>query len=259
MLVTKSFFFFLISLPVFACTFRSDVNVGLYSGAMTELIKELSLESSNGIAFYSNYFPIKNKKAVELKGGIFLSKKRLNKFDINTVFYDDSSDLEKIFKSVGVKNLEVIKTSGKTPFKILDENIFTLKKYVQNCDQTIEKLLKRVAKIKNQKLLQDKIIFFLGELRKDKLPDLIMLHDGFVEFLLKEKGLESYDSELAYVTWSERKMKSYLESYTLIGLNAKEVDYEIKTISPLKYNIYSKNALSPGLGQIFFLEKFLKK
>ena len=260
MLVIKLLLLLIISFPVFSCEFKQQFKIGLYSGAIVDVINEIGLNKSNQISFYSHYFPINNQKADKIQGGIFVSKKKLSQYEANLVFYDDSTDLEKVFHSLRIDSLESIKTSGKTPFEVLVDNIKILEKYTENCEKKFESLKSFAKKVKKKKIKQSRVIFFLGEITEEKLPPMIMLHDGFVEYLIKNKIIQSYQSPLSYVTWSEKLMKEYVNGdYLYIGLNSKSVDFETERINENKMNIYSRYALQPGLSQIKFLEMLKEK
>tara|TARA_B100001971_G_C18268008_1_gene596103 strand:- start:37338 stop:38144 length:807 start_codon:yes stop_codon:yes gene_type:complete len=258
-LVIKSLSLIILTVSLFlneasSCEFKKDIKVGLYSGAITELIKHLGLEEKENIIFYSNYFPINNKSAKELSGGIFTSKKLLSEYSVDHVFYDDSRELKLLFERSGFKQLTAIKTAGMTPFEVVTNNLKVLRPLIKNCGEKIKVLEENISKTKKLSLKHKKVIFFLGELKENKLPELIMLQDGFVKYLLQENLIKSYESELAYITWSEKLLNEYIQdNYTLVGLSQSKVVLEIHMVSKNRYNFACNTCLTPGLGQIKFL------
>ena len=241
-----------------ACSIKESQKIGLYSGAMTSLLKELGLAASKNISFHSSYFPIGNKFSKELKGGLFAAKKNFENLSADVIFYDDSSDLRKLFESVGYKNMIAIKTAGLTPFEVSELTIKYLRPLLIDCEDKIQSISEMKNKLKLKKLSLEKVLFFIGEIKEEKLPQLIMVNDGFVKYLKNNEAIKTYDTELAYVTWSERIIKKYKdEGYLFIGLINNENSFKVQKINDTIYNIYCSGCLLPGLSQISFLQQLI--
>lgn len=260
MKLASSFILFLFCYNVFPCELKKG-NYALISGGITKLIKELDLENSKHIKLYSNFFPIKNKSAKLVTGGIFISPKVIDEAQVDTVFFDSGDELRKSLRRSSAKKVIAYRTNGLDPFEAYDLSKEILMPFLNKCEDKISKLDKRIIQIKEQNLKYSKMIFFVGEISEyKKLPELVMSNDGFVKYLKTYKKLESYPSELSYVTWSQKILSNLKDKkYLKIGLvNSETESFQLKKIDDEYINIHSKLALIPGLSQVFFLESLMQ-
>jgi len=224
------------------------------------VVQNLGLEKDKSIKLYSNYFPLNNQQAKEVSGGIFISHNVIKESLVDTIFYDKSLELDKSFTRLREVSSFAIDTNGLDPFEAYEHSLTQLKKRLINCNDEIHSLNQVVSKIKKLRTKKKKVVFFLGEINKDlKLPELVMANDGFVNYLKSNLNYSSYPTELAYLSWSQkiiRKLEN--EGYLFYGIVASNTErFEVKKISDRHFNIYSHEALIPGLSQIFFMKKFL--
>ena len=260
MKLASSFIIFLYCISAFSCELKKG-NFALISGGITKLIQELALENSKHIKLYSNFFPIKNKNATLVTGGIFISPKVIDEAQVDTVFFDSGEELRKSLRRSKAKKVIAYKTNGLDPFEAYDLSKEILVPFLKNCEDKISKLDQRINQIKKQSLKNSKMIFFVGEISEyKKLPELVMSNDGFVKYLRTNKKLESYPSELSYATWSQKILTNLKDKkYLKIGLvNSEDETFKIKKIDDEYINIHSKLALIPGLSQVFFLERLMQ-
>jgi hypothetical protein len=103
------------------------------------------------------------------------------------------------------------------------------------------------------------MIFFLGEIRNGKYPNMIISNDGLSKWLREEKLIESYPSDLAYIQWSS-KILSKLKLDYAVGIKDTGADFykKIISISKTDFNLFYPGALIPGEGQVDALNYFFK-
>lgn len=255
-LAISLFFFLLMSANVFSCELKENQYL-LLSSPITMLLEELDLLDSSHILAISSFHPVKESSKPRIGGGIFLSVKKLKEYDGAVVFFDESRELKKNLERSVEGTLVEVKSRGKDPFEVLSENIGQLAPYLYQCEKKIEKIKEWSLKVKKSYAEKKTYpwIFFLGEVKKDELPKLIIGNDLFIAFLKKTNFIKTYDSELAYVSFSEKLFKNYAE-YQKIGLiEGKGDEVQIEKISKDKLNLSFRGIFSAGIRQIFFLEK----
>lgn len=233
------------------------------SGPLTTALKEIGLHRSPKILGISSFYQDAEKKFVapRIPGGSLLSPVTVQGLKKGTVFYDEALELEKILSKFG-KNLHLrkITTRSLTPLAVTDLLIRELRTVTAGCDEKLSLFKQRVLESQEsirKKLPPDfRIIFFLGEIRKDALPELVMANDGIVLWLRAEKKILSYPSALAYVPWSAKFLRDLGGKYLRVGL----VDSEKKSITKVdasKMTLEYPRALTPGFDQLQGLEFFL--
>jgi hypothetical protein len=241
----------------FAC--QLNTNIVSLSNPITTLLEELELLHTGKVKAISSFHKtLKPFKGDALAGGIFLSKATLQKLSDSVVFFDASKEFEDSLKSSNVKNYVKVKTIGEDPFTVSNSLISKIKPYVEGCEQNIKKISEKLVSVKSglkKKLSRKKakIIFFLGSCG-DKLPELVIVEDGFVKFLKDEKIIKTYPSELSYVTWS-KKILNDLRGFQYFCIDTKASKYEFKVSKKDNVNISFGDAFNPGLAQVYFLEK----
>jgi hypothetical protein len=110
------------------------------------------------------------------------------------------------------------------------------------------------AKLRELKVLANKketFVFFLGLIRGNKLPEMLIVKDGVVKWLSEERLIKTYPSELAYVNWSARVMSHLPENTYRIGLKDSGGDLiqEIEKFENV-INLTYPGSLIPGIGQV---------
>lgn len=107
-------------------------------------------------------------------------------------------------------------------------------------------------KIMNSLSQKKEMLFFLGELKQERLPEMIMANDGVVKWLREKNKIITYPTDLAYVNWSAKILNEMNTDKTLmIGLNdpGREKIKNVKKTGQ-KINLYYPGSLVPGLSQL---------
>jgi len=231
------------------CSFRKDVSVISLSGTTTVLFRHLGLlETLKGISVFN---PIAEEefKGKVYPGGIFLSHKTLDEFKNHYVFFDESRELEKIFRSKNLKTIEVF-TRNQTPTETIHSALKQIIPLVEGCEKQTAKIeslrINLENKIMNSIPQKKNILFFLGEIKTTRLPEMVMANDGAVKWLREKGKISTYPSELAYVNWSSKIMQD-LSHMTKIGIvdPARENKKEL-----IGQNLFYPGSLVPGLSQL---------
>ena len=252
----KLFLLIFCTKAVFACSLNQEI-ISL-SGPVTSLLDNLNLLNDKKLVAISKLNSVSKKNNVEeISGGIFTSKKYFNK-NKNTVFFIDSSfELIKTIKRSRLKKYVEFKSRNLDPFDVTRDAMKLIQPYLSGCNDEMTRLKKYLKRIKSMNFkFRSGIIFLLGEVSHNKLPKLVISYDGFVKFLRKNSYLKTYDSDLAYVSWSQKLISDYTsKNYKLIGINDSNSHVpSFKKIDEHKYNIFFKGALIPGLNQVKLLE-----
>lgn len=231
------------------------------SGAVTMLLEELELISDSNLRAISKFHPINSKiKKTKIAGGVFLSRKTLEGFKDHLIFYDQSRELNQLFKKYPKIRATKVVTRDLTPFAANNVALELLKPILKGCTQRVATLKDELSKVeKSLDLSQSylKTVFYLGEI-KDKKPNMVIAQDGFILSLKTIKGFKTYPSKLAYVPWSKRVLNS-LVGFKHIGLSdGKANDLKVENLTKNQVNIYFRGVFIPGIRQIRFLESLQK-
>lgn len=254
---------FLVCSNCIACNLKKDFDYISLSGPITFLLQQLDLlndKKLKGISLFAPVDTISFKNKV-YGGGLFLSDKEKSDFDNKVIFYDNGLELKKYLESSNASEKIVIDTRTKGCIEATNIVINQLKPYLNKCEEKLKKIQSDILKIKNElqsyevKNKEKTYLFYLGKINKNKLPNLIISNDGPIKSLKDFKILKSYPSDFAYVSWSQKTIKS-LKDITHIGVGEGE-QFEVIKIDQDKLNILSPGALTPGLSQLYFLEKLL--
>jgi hypothetical protein len=244
------------------------------SGPVSLLLEELELLDDLSLQALSSLHPLKEfpQGKEKIAGGIFLAEKTIDSFKEKVVWFDHSQNIQIVLenskKQKFAHHWHLLNWNKLSLKKSLSQSLEAIKKYLLDCDEKIRllesslnqsylKLENLRSKIKNRPL-----IFFLGELKLNFYPSLIMLRDGFVIDLL-DNNLQSYPSNLAYVPWSQSELKKLKKLNAIfIGLNslmsANESDrLEVKKLQHHHLNFSQRGLLIPGIGQWRFFVSFL--
>ena len=99
------------------------------------------------------------------------------------------------------------------------------------------------------------VVFYLGNFIGGRAPEMVMVNDGVVKWLIEEKKITTYPTELAYVNWSARILKSFPATTMHVAVkdSGRNGEQQIKRSSAGMTLVYP-GSLVPGLSQ---LEAFL--
>lgn len=251
----KIFLSFFVTSSVFACSFKDSRRIYSLSGPITVLAKELGL--LNHLKGISTFHPVSKSefKGEMLPGGIFLSRSKLDEMKGAIIFYDQSQELTKTFKNVsGVEVIEV-KTRGLTPEEVLGLTIKLLSPYLKDCEAKItevkiksEKLTIVLLKLIPRKL---EAVFYIGEIRGSRVPEIAMVEDGIVKWLKRQELLVTYPSELAYVNWSAKVLSQLSHQTWHVGVKdtGGNLVMKVEKKASRQVNLYYPGALVPGITQ----------
>ena len=245
-----------------SCEFKKDVTkVTSLSGIMAVSLKELGLLSNSKMKGITVFAPITKEefKGARFPGGIFLSQQTLSQFDNEIVFYDEARELRRILTSRKSIKAREVATRNLTPLQAIESTLNVLNEFVINCDKEITQFKNKALNLEKEilKLLSTPlhVIFYIGQIKKNRLPETIMANDGIVKWLREKNKIETYPSDLAYVSWSAKIMQD---------LEKKTLHVGIKDSGQKNLKVFNKNnnkilfeypgSLVPGLSQ---LEAFL--
>jgi hypothetical protein len=251
-LLISAFFFIA---PMWACHFRAEIkSVYSLSGPMTLYFKELGLLSDQKLKGISVFNPISkidfNKTRVP--GGVFISKQLTRSMSGSLIFYDEGAELRKMLASLDEGNAIEIKTRELSPLQVQQQLNEKLSTYVEGCQLEVanKNLNQKLFELKKIISKKQTFLFFLGRITPARLPEVMMVNDGIVKWLREEKLIETYRTELAYVPWSARELKSYNDPW-LIGISDSGSSMEKKIEKDGKrINLTYPGSLVPGRGQV---------
>lgn len=243
-----------------ACSIESDKNIISLSAPVSWILYELQLLKDPKMDSVSTFHFTGEYHVNKLAGGLFLSAKLLaSKKAI--VFFDKSKELKAaIDKGPNLQGIEV-KTRGKGPYAVHDQALEKLRPFLKNCEKDLVSLQKELSKFKEdlekKRFSKRPIVFFLGEFTKSSRPPrLVVGADGFVELLISKAQLKTYPSSLHYVSWSPKILNKL--SPVKVGLaQSDDLNLRVSKIEKDTFNVSHAGALSPGLGQIRFMQKLL--
>lgn len=245
------------------CRLKTDAVV--LSGPLLMLLEELDLiEPSKGVIGISALYKLdKPFKGRVLSGGMFMGKKEIIEFKNKTIFYDKSRELSRALKRFGIKKLIEFDSRQMNPFEFVTHQLEVLKPYTLKCEKKIQDIILKLKETqslvsKNNKKLN--WIFFIGKIKSRKAPpNLVMTDDGFVISLKKQSLFKTYESKLAYITWSQRELRKYSDRYIYLGLNdSKQNIVKVEKVASKTYNLFYRGVLIPGIRQVNFLRALLK-
>lgn len=262
MIIFLKIFILLISFDLFACDFKKDINkVISFSGSSTAVLKELGLLKHLKVKGISVFNPVTSEdfSGKVYPGGIFLSHQALSELNGSIIFYDESRELHKIFNSrPGIISRE-IKTRNLVPLKAVEATLTSMGEFLSGCEEKIASIKTKVVNIQNEilKKLPAKltVIFYLGDFSGGRPPEMVMVNDGVVKWLIEEKRITTYPTELAYVNWSSKILKSFPASTLHVAVKdtGRNGEQKIKRSSAGMTLVYP-GAVVPGFPQ---LEAFL--
>ncbi|MBT4790053.1 MAG: hypothetical protein HON90_00655 [Halobacteriovoraceae bacterium] len=232
------------------------------SGPITMLLEELNLQNDKNLLAVSKFHPLKEKfKGEILAGGLFLSKKTLIKYSKTKIFFDKSREFKNLMKRSHIKNTIEVDTRDQDPFEAFQTSLVKLSNSLSHCHKVVLALETKVTGI--QKKLQlnpflKKSIYFLGTFRYGKIPQTVMANDGFVLSLKQFESYTGYPSDFAYLTWSDKILKTLVEHKLIAVSESRSKEIKISKISEKRYNLSYRGLLTPGIRQIYFLKELEK-
>lgn len=253
----------IVSFTVLACDFSPQVKrIYSLSGATTLLLKDLNLISHPKLKGVSIFHPVAASEfsGEFLPGGVFLSHGAVKKLSGSVVFYDESLELTKIFARYPDIDAVEIKTRSMTPEGAI-HSLQIVHKYFSHCPLSNQKnkIQDRLNELRKLIVAKPKILFFLGHFSHGKSPELLMIQDGVVKWMIEENLIETYPSQLAYVNWSSRIMNK-LSGHKRIGIkdSGREMTVKVEK-SGNEINLTYPGALIPGFGQVEAMIYLFKK
>jgi hypothetical protein len=240
----------------FACDFRKDVkSVYSLSGPITLALRDLGLIKNKTLKGVSIFHPISKKefKGEFLPGGVFLSHNTIKSFNGSLIFYDESRELSRMFSRYKEIHSIEIKSRAVTPLEVMTHLEAQLAPYLVGCDLSglSKKLKERQDYLKSIAAEKLTMLFFLGAIQNEKYPDLLMVNDGVVKWLVTEKLIKTYPSTLAYVNWSAKIMQELPKDYLKVGIKDSGNSLEEKIEKKDRViNLTYPGALIPGSGQV---------
>lgn len=252
-------FLLLFSTNLFAvCEFNAKVSkIYSLSGPVTVALKELNLLKNPKLKALSIFHPVsKNEFAGEfIPGGIFVSREKMTEFNNSVVFYDESREMEKILKSMPAVQAVQVKTRGLIPHEVTKLVITNLRRYLAGCDEGLKAFEKKSKKAEEELLLKIKpvsVIFFIGQFINGKLPELMMVYDGVVKWLIMQNKIKTYPTKLAYVNWSAKILNEMPKGTLLVAMkdSGPSLQKEIKKHSGNKITVIYPGSLVPGISQL---------
>lgn len=259
---TLTLFSFFLCSSSLACHFKKNIkSVYSLSGPITTTLKEWDLLKHPLVKGVSIFHPVSQKdfSGKFIPGGIFLSPKLIQEMKGGVVFYDESRELTEVLSENKIEAIE-IKTRGLLPLEVTLLVTEILRSKTESCEKEEQGLM---ASTKNLELsLKAKIkskpwfIFFLGSYVREKLPEMVMVQDGMVKWLLKENLIRSYPSNLPYVSWSAKVLNGLPKEtkYILLKDSGNLLDKKVIKNSNQVVSLIYPGALIPGIDQLRALD-----
>ena len=244
------------------CEFKKEIQrlISL-SGSSTVLLKDFGLLKSPVVKGVSVFNPITNSDFTGkiYPGGIFISHQELKGLEKSIVLYDENRELRRIFDSHPSITSREIKTRSLAPAETVEATLSTLSEFIVGCDEEIIRLNKKVKDLQQEILkkipTRRTMIFYLGAFIGDRAPQMVMANDGIVKWLVDEKKIFTYPTELAYVNWSTKIIQALPREAIHIALKDSGRNGERNVMkSSDRITLIYPGLLVPGLSQ---LEAFL--
>lgn len=263
----------------FACSFSSpNQSIISLSNPLTHVLYELDLLNSQTVKMISGFSGLTASefKGEIVGGGQFLSKSMIKKYKNPVVFFDDGLEQRRVLEKINDAKLVGIQTRNKDPFQVVASLLKQLTPYLDNksCQVNINKLTQKIQNIKQEiehsSGLKYKTLIFTDKiLPGQRLPPMLMLNDGFTLFLLSQKKIQSYPSDLPYVNWSAQILKDLKQKGRVlyVGIDSNTTIKGMKIFDSmlvsvennreLMFNLTGKTILIPGLGQMYAMKTLI--
>jgi hypothetical protein len=248
--------FFLGISTSYSCDFAKKIkSVYSLSGPVTLILKDLDLLKDQKLKGISVFHPVAKKdfQGVFLPGGVFLSHETIKSFSGSVLFYDESRELSRVLSRYQDIEAIEIKTRSMTPLAVMELLEKKLAPYLDDCrlNRLTSHLKSKLEDLKKMIQRDSTFIFYLGHIQNKKMPELVMAQDGVVKWMIEEKLLKTYPSNLSYVNWSARILNNLPLNALHVGLkdSGNLVKSEIKK-NGQHINLTYPGALIPGSGQV---------
>lgn len=246
----------LISFTSYACEFSPKVkSVYSLAGSVTLALKDLELIKSPKLLGVSIFHPVDKKvfKGKILPGGIFLSHDTIKGLKGSVLFYDESLEMTRILSGYPDITAVQVKTRSLTPMEAIEQTNELLKPFLNNCDLKVisQKLEQKLNTLKKIIPAKSTMVFFLGGIVNNRLPELLMVNDGVVKWMIDGKLIKSYPSTLSYVNWSAKILLEMPNETIRIGLrdSGSEMTQKVEKFQT-HTNLTFPGSLIPGTGQV---------
>jgi hypothetical protein len=246
----------LISFSTHACEFSPKVkSVYSLAGSVTLALRDLDLIKTPKLLGISIFHPVDKKvfRGEILPGGIFLSHDTIKRLKGSVLFYDESREMTRILSAYPEVTAIQVKTRGLTPVQVVEQTNSQLKPFLNNCDLKIvsQKLEQKLKILKNVIPAKSSLLFFLGTIVNNRLPELLMVNDGVMKWLMDEKLIQTYPSPLSYVNWSAKILLEMPNQAIRLGVkdSGSEMTQKVEKLDH-HINLTYPGALIPGSGQV---------
>jgi hypothetical protein len=260
-MLTKLSFFLLVFFSLkanAACDFKPHVTkVFSLSGPMTIALKHMGLLKHPKLYGISVFNPIAKDefKGRRFPGGVFISQSTFSEFSGGIVFYDESRELSRILDPMSSLQARQIKTRGLTPGDVTSYLVKEIEPFVEHCEKELSDLVELTKKEEAKLLARFPkplfVLYFLGEYHQGRPPEMLMVNDGIVKWLVENGQIKTYPSPLAYVNWSAKIMKTLPDSLIRIVVkDSAEGMTKLKKKEGDHINFTYPGALVPGISQL---------
>lgn len=259
MKILVSLVLLIISFNIFAeCTFKSEVKkVVSLSATVAVALDEIGLLNHPVVQGVSIFSPISKQKFTKkiYPGGLYLAPGTVKEFNQSVVFYDQGRELKNLLQSLDSATLVEIQTRNQLPLDSVELVINKLKQFTTNCEKQFFSFKEKAISLQSnllKKIPQNfPVVFYLGEFQNERPPELVIVHDGAVKLLIREKNILTYASELSYVNWSSKIMTKMPARTIHLGIKDSGMSGEKKITQNSKHtNLVYPGALVPGITQI---------
>jgi hypothetical protein len=250
-------------LSIFGCELKTGHNYYSLSGPITMLLEHFEILENQALKGISVFHPVEKYSGNRIGGGIFLSPKAFAD-EKALVFYDESQELRRSLNKIPKLHLISIATRGLDVFEATSLSLKTLTAYLKGCEEKIAKLEQLIQQVQIRINQNDSkvwnVLFFMQMISASlKYPSMLIVQDGFVLTMLKANRIKTYDSPLAYVAWSSKKLSHDYKHYQRLGLNeTMDKTLKVSRYDDLNYNVFYRGIFTPGIRQLFFLDELLK-
>lgn len=188
-------------------------------------------------------------------GGVFLGRGIFSDFSGGVLFYDESRELSRILDPLSSVQSIQIKTRNLVPGKVTSYLIEELRPFLVGCEKELLAFFSKSQELEKKVLShftkKKAVIYFLGEYRSGRPPEMLIVNDGIVKWLVENKKILTYPSELAYVNWSAKILKTLPKKTRKIavkdsGDTMEKRVYEVDDFT----NLVFPGALVPGITQL---------
>jgi hypothetical protein len=256
----RAFSLWALSASLWACQLAGPV-VSL-SAPVTGVLKHLGLLTDPRLLAVSLFHPLAPQEFVgpRLGGGLFLSQKGLVPYQNAELFHDQSDELRRRLAGFRFKHITQVPTRGNDPFAIARGGLAALATHLHSCESKVSAfeswLRTEEAALRARPAFQGEVHFFLGPLRGERFPELLVVNDGAIGWWIKEGKLRTLETPLPYVRWGG-KWRARSKGARFVGLDASGAvgAWQLVPLSPGHFNVQDPMALAPGVFQIEFMRR----